>query len=165
MFVSQAVQIRPIGPADATLLEDGLRRLSPESVRRRFLAPKARFSSRELRYLTDVDGVDHVALVAVFSDDPTRLAAVARFIRDPENPETAEMAVVVADDLQGQGLGRRMGLALADEARERGITRFSATLLSDNVAAHRLFAAISGRLTYRHSHGVEELVAELAVAA
>ena len=46
------------------MLEDGLRHLSKESVQRRFLTPKSSFSRSELRYLTEVDGRDHVALVA-----------------------------------------------------------------------------------------------------
>ena len=35
-----------------------------ETIHRRFLGAKPRFSARELRYLTEVDGVDHIALVA-----------------------------------------------------------------------------------------------------
>src|SRR4051812_50162136 len=63
-------RIRPIAPDDKALLQDGLQRLSPESVRRRFLGPKARLSAAELRYLTEVDGRDHIALVAVGGADP-----------------------------------------------------------------------------------------------
>ena len=37
-----------------------------ESVQRRFLTPKRSFSRAELRYLTEVDGRDHVALVAEY---------------------------------------------------------------------------------------------------
>ena len=133
-----------------------------ETVRRRYLAPKPQLSRRELTYLTEVDGVDHVAYVAVAAG---RIVGVARWVRLEDDPETAEAAVVVADEHQGHGLGRRLGVALADAAGERGIKRFSAVLLSDNAAAHRLFAAISRRLDYRHEGGLEELVAELPAAA
>jgi hypothetical protein len=64
------VSVRPIRPSDAALLSAGLAHLSPESARRRFLAPKPRFTLAELRYLTEVDHVDHVALVAVLADAP-----------------------------------------------------------------------------------------------
>jgi RimJ/RimL family protein N-acetyltransferase len=90
------------------------------------------------------------------------IVGVARFVRDREDPTTAEAAIVVADELQGQGLGKRMGFLLADAARERGVQRFVASMLSDNLAAHRLFRAISVRLSSGHAHGVRELVAELA---
>ena len=36
-------------------LESALQRLSPDSRHKRFLAPKPRFNSAELRYLTEVD--------------------------------------------------------------------------------------------------------------
>jgi hypothetical protein len=64
------VRIRPVEPGDKQRLQRGLRGLSPETVRRRFLAAKPAFSDHELRYLTEVDGVDHLALVAVLADDP-----------------------------------------------------------------------------------------------
>ena len=156
------VIIRPIGPADAALLAAAHARLSPESVRLRYLSPKPRLSPRELRYLTDVDGVDHVALVAMRDG---KIAGVARFVRSAEDPASAEAAVVVTDELQGQGLGTRLGIALADAARSRGVRRFTATLLRENVAAHALFARISERLTARREGGVEELVADLPAAA
>ena len=72
------VVIRPIRPGDKERLADGLRRLSDESIRKRFLAAKPRFTRSELRYLTEVDGVNHIALVAVLEEDPDQLVAVAR---------------------------------------------------------------------------------------
>ena len=156
------VVFRPIRPDDKERLRVGLARLSLRSQHQRFLAPKPRLSARELRYLTEVDGRDHVALVAVLAEDPERLVGVARFIRLPEDPATAEAAIVVADELQGRGLGRELGRRLADEARARGVRRFTATLLGDNMASHRLFEAVCERVSTRFEGGVEELVADLA---
>jgi RimJ/RimL family protein N-acetyltransferase len=165
LFVLPEVTIRPIRPSDAPLLAASHARLSPESIRRRYLAPKPRLTRTDLRYLTEVDGVDHVAYVAALAARPDELVGVARFVRSAEDPRAAEAAVVVADELQAQGLGRRLGMVLADAARERGITRFTATTLSDNVAAHHLFASISERLTATRVGGIDELVAELPEAA
>ena len=156
------ILFRHIRPDDKGRLAEGLARMSPESRRRRFLMPKPRFSSSELRYLTEIDGFDHVAIVAVSAEDPDVFYGVARFVRWQDDPEAAEAAIVVADPLQGRGLGRELGRRLADEARERGVKRFTATLLGENVAAHRLFASISGRLEARYDHGLEELVADIA---
>jgi acetyltransferase len=156
------VLLRPIRPDDKHGLEAAFARLSPESRRLRFLGPKPRLSRAELRYLTEVDNRDHVALVAVPAHAPAFIMGVGRYVRDPERPESAEVAVVIGDQLHGQGLGRHIGLALADAARANGIRRFTAFMLSDNHAAHALFARISERLHYEHHHGVEELVAELA---
>lgn len=155
------ILIRPVRPADKDALAHGLALLSAESRYRRFLSPKPRFSSRELRYLTEVDGHDHVALVAVLAGDPAVLVASGRWVRDVLEPGTAEVAIVVADALQGQGLGSLLGRELADAARREGVHRFSATMLPENTAALRLFTRISERLTTRYAGGVRELVADL----
>ena len=61
------VLIRPIEPADKPRLEEGLRRLSNETIRKRFLAAKPRFSRSELRYLTQAYATqEHKDAVAAF---------------------------------------------------------------------------------------------------
>jgi len=153
------VFIRPIRPSDKPLLVSGLSAMSRASVHARFLSPRSSFTAAELRYLTEVDGYDHVALVAVEGDE---LLAVARFIRDPQDDTSAEVGVMVCDHLQGQGLGTLLGLALAEEARAVGVQHFTAIMLPDNVAALRLFARISAHLHTELHDGVRELVADLA---
>jgi RimJ/RimL family protein N-acetyltransferase len=156
------VRIRPVEPGDKPRLQRGLRRLSPETVRRRFLAAKPVFSDRELRYLTEVDGVDHLALVAVLAADPEQVVGVARCVRTAPDSDTAEFAIVVGDALQGEGLGTVLAGALADAACEVGIRRFSATTLADNEAVERLLDTFATRLEHSaFDGGVRELVAEL----
>ena len=158
-----AVVVRPIEPGDKDRLVNGLRQLSLESIRKRFLAAKPSFSRSELRYLTEVDGVNHIALVAVLEDDPEQLVAVARCVRLPDRPDTAEMAIVVGDPWQGQGLGRELARRLADAALAVGIRRFAATMLGDNEAARRLMLTFARRLEAGHiSAGLREVVVELA---
>jgi protein lysine acetyltransferase len=64
------IRIRPIRPSDKHALAAGLARLSDETIRRRFLTSKPQFSKAELRYLTEVDGDHHVALVGELLDAP-----------------------------------------------------------------------------------------------
>lgn len=154
--------IRPIAADDKERLQHGLSRLSAETVRRRFLAVKPRFSSTELRYLTEVDGVDHIALVAALPESGD-LVAVARAVRLPDDPEVAEWAIVVADPFQGLGLGKRMMTLLVEEARKVGIRRFSATIAGENRAVGRLLHHISDR--FEHDvveRGVRHVIVEMA---
>jgi GNAT superfamily N-acetyltransferase len=155
--------IRPIRPEDKGMLADGLRRLSPESAQRRFLTPKRSFSRTELRYLTEVDGRNHVALVAEYPCYPVRrLIAVGRFVIDQASPDAAEIAVTVADGWQGRGLGSVLGKHLAHLARNREVKRFTATMSSSNRPAHRLMEKLTEHLTQHHvGGGVDELELDL----
>jgi RimJ/RimL family protein N-acetyltransferase len=155
------VLVRPIRPADKALLTDGMEHLSRDSVYQRFLAPKGPLSETELRYLTEVDFTDHVAYVAVRPEAPGVLVGVARWVRLRADPEVAEIAFVVSDELQRSGLGTVLAETLATAARERGVRRFVATMLPDNLAAHRLFARVAqDRETFFHGslHEVRGLI-------
>jgi RimJ/RimL family protein N-acetyltransferase len=158
------VVVRRIRADDKRFLSAGLANLSETSVQRRFLAPKHRFTRSELRYLTEVDGFNHVAFVAESPVQPSRhLIGVARFVRDPDDPESAEAAIVVADDWQGHGLGSLLARELASAARQLGVRRFTATMLAENKPAHRLMAKLADHLEERPSgFGTTETVADLA---
>jgi RimJ/RimL family protein N-acetyltransferase len=156
------VAIRPIRPSDRHLLELSRGRFSDESMRRRFMGPKPRLSTTELRYLTEVDGESHVAFVATPLDDLDAIVAVARFVRLAHDPATAEAAIIVADEYQGRGLGKRMAHQLADAARERGVRRFEASMLSDNRAALALMRTLDERLESHYEGGYQVVDARIA---
>ena len=157
------MEIRPIRAEDKELLAAGFALLSDESRQRRFLTAKPRLSRSELRYLTEIDGRDHVALVAVERERPTHIAAVARFVRDTQRPDTAEFAIVVGDAYQRRGLGTRLAELLVDEAKARGIRRFTALMQAENEAAQRLTDAIAQHLDYTPAgDGARLLTADLA---
>jgi GNAT superfamily N-acetyltransferase len=153
------LDVREIRPDDKPLISAGFARLSPQSVYRRFLSAKPSLSAAELRYLTEVDGVDHYALVALSGPS---IVAVARFVRLRDDPAAAEVAVTVCDELQGRGVGKALGLVLADAARERGIRSFTADILAENVPARRLMRALDERLAASREGPVDHMIAHLA---
>jgi RimJ/RimL family protein N-acetyltransferase len=156
------VRIRPVEPGDKSRLQHALGQLSPESIRRRFLAAKPVLSAAELRYLTEVDGRHHLALLAVLEDDPDQVVGVARCVRLEPGGDTAEFAIVVGDPVQGEGLGTVLAAALAEAACRAGIRRFSATTRADNDAAQALLEKFATRLEHQaFEGGVRELIAEL----
>jgi RimJ/RimL family protein N-acetyltransferase len=157
------LRIRPIRADDKARLKVGLQRLSEETRQRRFLAAKPRFTAAELRYLTEVDGWDHFALVATPLEAPEDVVAAARFVRLPEEPGTAEFAIVVADPFQGRGLGTRLAEALGEAARARGVERFTATTLHANVPVQRLVARLArGLEQVEHGGATSTITAPLA---
>lgn len=151
--------MRPIGPGDKALLQAAVGRLSPETAYRRFLTGKPQLTPAELRYLTEVDGRDHIALVVLDCDDD--LVAVGRLVRDPERPDTAELAILVGDCHQRQGVGR----TLAEElVRSMGVARVSATMLASNRAALGLMRRLGRVERSSLSTGVRELVVRVGAA-
>lgn len=143
------VLIRQVHRDDAPLLEEGFSRLSAESRRSRFLVDKKRLSPKELSYFTHIDHHDHEAIGARDATDGRGLG-IARFIRDPENPEVAEVAVAVVDDWQKRGLASELLSRLFVRAREEGIRHFTALVAEEN-------EAVAGLL---HSLGAEVRVVE-----
>ena len=156
--------LRPIRPDDKPLLAAGMQHLSERSAYQRFLVPKSGLTEAELHYLTEVDFRDHVAFVAVRPEEPDVLVGVGRWIRLASDPEVAEIAFVVADDLQHRGLGTALAEALAEAARERGVRRFTATMLPDNLAAHRLFARVAQERSVTAEGTVHELRGRISPA-
>ncbi len=155
--------IRPISPEDGPGLRAAYERLSAESKYRRFLAPKPHLSTAETRYLVQIDGRDHVALVATPADDPRYILAVARFVRLDEDPTQAEFAVVVGDPFQQEGLATALMERLRPIAAELGITSFKATMLAENAPAHRLVRGFATtQKTERHLGAVDEIEVDLS---
>ncbi len=137
----RVVVVRPIRSDDVDRLRAAHGRLSALTRYRRFMTAKPYLSAADATYLSVIDGCHHYALVATFADRPETeeaIIAVARFVRSPENPAVAEFAIVVGDDWQGEGIGRELMGRLVDAAVSRGVRRFEATMLADNVAIQRL---------------------------
>jgi RimJ/RimL family protein N-acetyltransferase len=161
---ASTLEIRPISPDDKEALLDAFERLSERSRYRRFLAPQGQLSERELRYFTEVDHHDHEALVAL---DPATGGGVgvARFVRSPEEPTSAELAVAVVDDWQHRGVGTRLTDALAERARAEGVRTFTATLLAENEQMLGMLEDLGRVRVTRRRRGVIELRVELPVSA
>jgi GNAT superfamily N-acetyltransferase len=123
-----SVHLRPIRPDDAGRLTEFHQRLSSQSVYRRFFFMHLKLSVAETERFTHVDYVDRLALVA---EHGGRLVAVGRYERLPGTAD-AEVAFVVADEFQHQGIGTMLLEHLAHAALKNGIAAFVAQTLSEN---------------------------------
>lgn len=159
----QPYTIRPLIRNDRKHLENGLRELSPKSRIRRFHSERDRFTERELDYLVSCDGVNHLAWVAGIDDGlpQARGIGVARIVRDPTEPESGEVAVTVADDWQGCGVGSALLMHLALQSRAIGIHRWVATILPDNEHALRLVSKFGAVVSRRWEDGGLTLLLDL----
>jgi RimJ/RimL family protein N-acetyltransferase len=131
------VELRPIRPDDVSLLVEFHEGLSVETAYRRFFAVHPHLGPGEAEHFCCVDSVDRFALVGVVEG---KIVGVARMER-LQPAATAEVAFVVADSYQHQGLGRILVQRLAAAARDRGVAEFVAETLADNQAMIRLLPA------------------------
>lgn len=131
-----ALTVRPITPASKPVIAAAMRRLSPESIRRRFFAPRRELSELDLHRLTALDGWNQYALGACTraADGTPEGVAVVRFARTPEDSSIAEIAITVVDAYQGRGLGKALVARLVNAASARGIRTLHAIVLPDNAA-------------------------------
>jgi GNAT superfamily N-acetyltransferase len=142
--------IRPWRAGDAHGLVSMYDRLSQESRYRRFLIPDPQVSRAMFTRLLQVDHHDHESLVAL-APDAEMMVGVARFIRDGQNPDSAEVAVTVLDQWQGEGLGSVLLERLAHRAGEEDIRYFHGNVLAENQAALELMRGIGEVETTREN--------------
>lgn len=138
------VFLRVVRPEDRALLVRGFERLSPESRYLRFMGTKVTLSEAELEALLDLDGEQRFAIGALRTTPgggDGQGVGIARFARLPDEPDVAEAAVTVADEVQGRGLGSLLLRRLAAAARERGVRRFRGEVLLRNEPMRRLLEA------------------------
>jgi GNAT superfamily N-acetyltransferase len=131
-------------------------RLSAESIYRRYFSPMTR---RE-RLRASVDRIDHHDREAVAAVEGGEVVGLAEYSRTP-GARHADMAIVVADGWQRQGLGTRLVAALAERAAEEGIEGFAVDIQGDNYGALRLFKRVAPGVRMTFSSGVGEAVIPL----
>ena len=154
------VTVRPLEREDRRQVQEVFDRMGEEARFRRFLAFKRQLSARDLETLTAVDHHQHEALVA-FDDETGEALGVARMIQEPGRTDTAEASVAVADAWQGRGLGSMLMERLVSRAREEGVRRFTAVLLTRNLAMLHLFERVGTVQVARRYGDSLELEVEL----
>jgi acetyltransferase len=150
--------IRDITPADKPALRRLHASLSDESRYRRFHAQKADLTKGDLRYLCEVDGHAHVALVAEDPARPGELLGVTRAVSLDEKSGEAEIAIVVRDDVQTAGVGAVLVDALRRRAAAEGMGALIAEVQADNHRALRFFQGQGARQRSTGYGGVYSLV-------
>jgi acetyl coenzyme A synthetase (ADP forming)-like protein len=144
-------RIRPIKPDDGPLLVEFFETLGPESRYFRFFRIKEALEPKEVAFFTDVDYVDRMALIAMHEG---KMIGVARYDREAQGGETAEVAFAVADEHQGRGIGTQLLQLLTTHARSHGIERFEAFVLPENRQMLRLFRTSGYELSRTIEDGV-----------
>jgi acetyltransferase len=134
----ESLRVRPIRHDDGELEEAFVRGLSLESRYQRMLSGGTKMTPEWIDSMTHIDYHRHMAFaVTNVSDGEKQFVGVGRYVVD-ELKSSADVALVLADAWQGQGLGRRLLEMLLEHAASAGIREAVGVVLATNVAMLRL---------------------------
>lgn len=152
------VEIRALRPDDRDDMLAAVGRTGTQSLQRRFFVIKRGFSEKEIAYFVNIDFANHVALVALAEEDGRRvIIGGGRYI--VTEPGKAEIAFIVIDDYQGQGVGTLLMRHLAVIARKAGLKELVAEVLPENAAMRKVF----GKFGFQAGRGRDPQVVHLSL--
>lgn len=154
------VEIRALQPDDRDDMLAAVGRTGTQSLQRRFFVVKRGFSEKEIAFFMNIDFVNHVALAAL-ADEGGRHVIIGGGRYIVTEPGKAEIAFVVIDDYQGQGVGTLLTRHLAVLARKAGLKALIAEVLPENAAMRKVFSKFGFQARQSPDPRVIHLVLEL----
>jgi RimJ/RimL family protein N-acetyltransferase len=128
----QVVGVRPAQADDAAAIQAFVRGLSAGSRVRRFFSAIHELDARLLARFTAPDRTrDEVLLAFDGAGTGDEVVAIGQYAGDPAT-KTCEVAFVVADRWQGQGLGRMLMAKLLEHAQRLGYEQVQGDVRADN---------------------------------
>ena len=153
----RSVKIRALRPDDETSMLAAIDRTGTESLKLRFFATKREFSDLETVFFMNIDFVNHVALVAEIDEDGrTSIVGGGRYVVVESGH--AEIAFIVVDSYQRQGIGAILVHHIVGLARAAGLKQLSADVLPENVA----MLTVLGKFGFR-TRGMDPQVVHLTL--
>jgi len=154
------VSVERLHGGDRAAILDVFAGMSERSRRLRFHGPKPRLREVEVESFMDVGRRGREAVAA--TDLVTgAVVGTARFVRDDDDPQSAEVAFEVVDGCQRRGVGRSLVTELSALARGEGIQRFHASVVPGNEPALALLRSTGRLVSSSFVDGAHELVIEL----
>ena len=150
------VTMRAIQQSDLVLVQEMHERLSKDSIYFRYLGPY-KPTAENLAQLCYYNGKTGMVLVATVADPEEKVIAIACFQRDPDDPSTAEPAVLVEDSYQGYGLGQQILLVLYQAAIQNGVKAFDTFIDPANYRIMRLIRGSGLQFESKYCDGLKKV--------
>jgi RimJ/RimL family protein N-acetyltransferase len=161
------VTVRPLRVDDREKVANAIRHLDRDSVYTRLFSYRTELTEAGLDRIMRVDPEqDAMLVVTVGAGADETVIASGRFIGNGDGRErTAEIAFVVEEEYQGQGLAGRLLKHLAAIARQRGLTALTAEVLAENKPMLAVFARSGLPMRKRADGGVVHVTLRLQQGA
>jgi len=155
------IKIRALREEDRDDVLAAVERTSTQSLYRRFFGVKRKFTEKEIAFFLNIDFDSHVALVAAAHQDGQHMiVGGGRYV--VVRPGTAEVAFVVIDEFQGQGIGAALMRHLITIGRGAELKEFIAEVLPDNMPMLKVFEKSGLSMHTKQEAQVVHVVLELA---
>lgn len=161
------VMVRPIRPDDEPFIRDMFYSFSEQTVYLRFHHALKALPHDKLQGFCNVDFQNEVALVGVAGPiEALQVVAIGRYFLQ-KNGKEADLAFIVRDDFQRQGLGSYLFEQLVEIAKSRGVKTFAADVLMENAGMLKIFKRSSLDVQTVNEEGVVHVTMRVpeAVAA
>lgn len=134
--------------------------VSNQSLYRRLFAARRHFTDAEISFFVNVDFTRHVALIAIRDvEGKSVIVGGARYVA--ENSRQAEVALMVVDEYQGQGIGGLLLRHLIGIARTSDLQELVALVLPNNAAMLKVFQKCGLPITMKRESGVIHVTLQL----
>ena len=157
------VHVCPARPSDAPAMQLLLKGLSDRSRWLRFLSAFPDLA-KAARWAAEVDNDRRYGLVATVNGHG-QMIGHAGLERELDRPERAEVALEIADAMQGKGLGTALLCQLAEAANELGIQVLDAEVLPENRQMIQVFRDCGYPVKVHSLPGVELVELRTSLAA
>ena len=154
------VVIRAATPLDTASVDHFVRALSPTARFRRFHSAVTRLTDRQLAGLVDVDHHDRETLLAVSG---RVVVGMGQYLAQTHPKDSVDLAVVVADDWQREGLGRELLIATCEAASATGFRTATAYVQAENRAMLSLLRGVPMPMVSTNEGSVVEVLLDLSM--
>jgi acyl-CoA hydrolase/GNAT superfamily N-acetyltransferase len=157
------ILLRPVKISDEPLLKDFFYSLSDKSIYRRFFSARTDMPHEYLQEFVVIDYTQKMIILAVIEKGKKEEIIGLGQYAIVENTHTGDLALVVTDDYQNQGIGRELLSYLTFLAKKQGLLGFTAEVLVDNKPMLHLFD-LFGKMGFDIEKKMEAGVLELKIA-
>jgi len=155
------VLLRPTRASDVEMMQELFFKLRPEDVLTRFFTNLKSLTLENAQHLCSVSYEEEMAFVAVVGsrEQESIVASCCYYLNSSTN--NADVAYLVHPEWQGLGLGTILQERLIEYARSRGVSGFTADILTTNSGMLRVFEKSGLPISKRVSSGVYEVLMRL----
>ncbi len=156
------VLLRPVRISDEPRLREFFHRVSDETLHRRFMSIRTDMPHERLQEFVAVDPDRHLVVLALRPSDgqadltEEEVLGIGQYYIS-EDAHTAEVGMIVRDDLQHQGIGFELLDHLTQQAKKKGLLGFTAQVLIENRPMLKLFGKMGFSIMKRTTAGMYEL--------